>query len=50
MYQMETGPNFLDSSQQAEYIDSVRNFWKEVWFCGYSKKEGFIAKVYCEQD
>ena len=45
MYQMETGTNVLDSPQQAESIDSVGNLWEEVWFCGYSKKEGFIAKV-----
>jgi len=46
---METGTNVLDSPQQAESIDSVGNLWEEVWFCGYSKKEGFIAKVYFEQ-
>jgi len=46
---METGSNLLDSPQQAESIDSVGNLWEEVWFCGYSKKEGFTAKVYCEQ-
>ena len=42
MYEMETGRNFLDSSQQAESIDSVRNFWKEVWFCG--KKKGLLPR------